>query len=306
MVRFAVRLLVFASFFFIYDKVFIIVAHRSAEAEVDKRLEYVVKGEMSKDIIIAGSSTGSRDIIAGKIAQETGLSAYNLCYPGSDVEFHEFVIKTLVQFNKPPRMILFVVDDNTEFLDSESIIYRKDRLYPLIKYPHIRKELESRQGDNSFFSSLLILDRLNKYNLDLRRKRFTVLDTIIACGSMPISWKPENIRFSYDSQERNYPLDNENPEKIVAFREIIKTCNSNNIKLVFVFPPIYKAHSKSFESRIRELGGNDAFYYVYNSENPVYKDEDYYYDEIHLLRKGAEVFTQELVSYIHHLIERDT
>ena len=76
----------FVMIFFIYDKLFIVVRTLSPVLEVDKRLELLINGGINKDIIILGSSRGARDIIAAQIENETGLSAFNLCYPGSNVE----------------------------------------------------------------------------------------------------------------------------------------------------------------------------------------------------------------------------
>jgi len=177
MKRFALKLLLFAGLFLAFDKIFILVANSSAEAEVDKRLEYLVKGEINKDIIVIGSSRGARGIIASQIERETGLSAYNLCYPGSNVEFHEFLIRTLIEFNDPPSLILLVVDDNTEFFYDSTITFRKDRLYPLVKYPWIREELIALGDKDRFFSKFLVLHQLNKANFDLRTKTFTPLYT---------------------------------------------------------------------------------------------------------------------------------
>ena len=303
--KFALKLLLFAAVFLIFDKLFIIVAHFSAETEADKRLEYLVNGEVNKDIIIVGSSTGSRDIIASQIEGETGLSTYNLCYPGSNVEWHEFILRSLVKFNEPPKIILLVVDDNVELLPEESIIYRKDRLYPLVKYPYIWKELAKREGRDKFLSNFLVLNRLNKYNFDLRQKRFTEIDTIQDCGSMPISWKPEDMDFNYVSGERIYPENEELPEKVKAYSKIIETCNTNNINLVVVFPPVYQTHSKSFENRIRELSGEAVYFYVYNTDNPIYKNEGNYFDVTHLMQDAAIEFTDELIFFLNGLIESE-
>jgi len=262
-----------------------------------------VNGEINKDIIIVGSSTGSRDIIASQIENATGLSTYNLCYPGSNVVFHEFIMRTLVKFNEPPEIALLVVDDNVELLYDESIIFRKDRLYPLVKYKYIWKELSEREGRDKLFSNFLVLNRLNKYNFDLRKKRFTPIDTIQDCGSMPISWKPEDMDFDYVSGERIYPEDDELPEKVEAFNRIIEACNSNDINLVVVFPPIYQNHSKSFENRIRQLSSEGVYFYLYNTENPIYRDVDNYFDETHLMQDAAIEFTDELISYLKDLIE---
>ena len=299
MKKFALKLLLFAAIFLIYDKLFIIVANRSAEAEVDKRLEYLVKGEINKDIIVAGSSTGSRDIIASQVEAETGRSIYNLCYPGSSVEFHEFVLNTLVQFNEAPELVLLMVDDDIELVFNENLIFRKDRLYPLVKYPHIWKEMAIQENTGQFFSRFIVLQRLTKYNFDLREKTFTPLDTIMECGSMPISWKSKDMKLDYNYEERLYSTDEELPEKVAAFKGIIETCQSNNIKLILVFPPIFEAHSKSFEDRIRLLSGDGIDFYIYNTDNEIYRNEDYFNDENHMMREGAVVFTDEIIRFLN-------
>jgi len=303
--KFALKLLLFAVIFLIFDKLFIIVAHFSAEAEADKRLEYLVNGEVNKDIVIIGSSTGSRDILASQIEDATGLSSYNLCYPGSNVVFHEFIMRTLVKYNEPPDIALLVVDDYVELLYDESIIFRQDRLYPLVKYKYIWKELSEWEDRDKIFSNVLVINRLNKYNFDIRPKRFTPIDTVQECGSMPISWKPEDMDIEYVSGERLYPEDEELPEKVEAYRQIVETCKTNNINLVVIFPPVFQDHSVSFENRIRELSGEGVYYYVYNTDNPAYKLEDNYFDETHLMQNAAIEYTDELIAYLKTLIENE-
>ena len=303
MKKFAIKLLLFAAIFLIYDKLFIMVARRSADTEVDKRLEYLVNGEINKDIIIAGSSTGSRDIIASQIEEETGRTVYNLCYPGSNVVFHHFVVNTLVQFNDAPECLFLMVDDDIELIPNANIIYRKDRLYPLIQYEHIWKELAKRENTGQLLSRFLWIQRLSKYNFDLREKAFTPLDTIMECGSMPISWKPENTKLEYNYDERPYSASDELPEKLTAFKEIIKICELNDIKLVLVFPPIFEAHSTAFEDRIRQLAGEGVEFYIYDRDNEIYRNEDYYNDQNHLMRKGAVVFTDEIINFINRGFE---
>ena len=298
MKKFALKLLLFAAVFLLYDKLFIIVERRSADAEIDKRLEYLVNGEINKDVIIAGSSMGSRDIIASQIEDSTGISIFNLCYPGSTVEFHEFVINMLLEYNQHPKEILLIVDEDIELVFNPALIYRKDRLYPLVEYRPIWKELAKREHTGQFFSNFIILQRLTKYNFDLREKRFTPLDTIMACGSMPISWKPEDRELDYLSGQRIYSTEEELPEKVAAFKRIIETCHSEGIRLVLVFPPIYYTHSKSFEERIRQLCPDDVDFFVFDTENPVYMDEDYFNDENHLMRDGAVIFTNEIIRYM--------
>jgi len=301
MKKFALSLIVFSVLFLGYEKVFILVANISANNEVDKRLEYLIKGEVSKDIIIIGSSTGSRDIIAGQIEDSTEYSVYNLCYPGSNDEFHEFILRTLIKFNKPPKLLLLVVDDSKELLYDETTNFRNDRLYPLVKYRHIRQELVARGDKDEFLSRFLVLHQLNKSNLDLRKKRFTPLDTILECGSMPISWQRKGREWKYGSIEEIYQVEDELPAKVAAFKKIISTCQEMNIEILVVFPPQYKVLNMSFVSRIKELGGSKTNYYIYNQNDPVYKDKSSYYDETHLIRKAAVRFTNEITLYLDTL-----
>lgn len=299
MKKFASKLILFAIIFLIFDKLFIIVANRSAETEVDKRLEYIVNGKMNKDIIVAGSSRGARDIIASQIEDSTGYSTYNLCYGGSNVDFHEFILRTLYKFNNPPKILLLAVDDPHELAYLDYPRFRGDRLYPLVKYSHIWKELAKREAKDRLFSSILILKRLNKSNFDLCQKRFTSLDTIISCGSMPITIQSHKEDWNYISSERIYPYDEEVPEKIKAFQNIIEDCKKHNIKLIVIFPPNYQTHSKSFEMRIRQLSDGGVFFYIYDMTNPIYRDKNFFYDKIHLRRNGAIIFTNEIIQYLN-------
>ena len=298
MLRLLKILLLFAGVFLVYDKFFLLIAKRSAEAEVDKRLEYLVKGEINADIVFIGSSRGARAIIADQVEKETGLSAYNLCYPGSNVEFHEFLIRTMIEFNNTPKMVFLVVDDDTEFEYDNAIIFRKDRLYPLVKYSYIWKELAERVNRDKFFSRFLIINRLSKYNFDLSGKKFTPLDTIMERGSMPISWQ-SNINDRYlKADEGSYTREDEVKEYVDAYQEIIKTCKLHNTPLVVVFPPLLREHSASFEKRIKELGDANTHYFVYDMDNPRYRNKDYFHDGGHLIREGAEIYSNEVVEYI--------
>lgn len=301
MVKFALKLLLFAGIFLIYDKLFIILTRLSPSLEVDKRLELVLKGEINKDVIIVGSSRGARGIIASQIEDKTGYSTYNLCYPGSNVVFHNFMLKSLLEFNERPKFVFMVVDDDTELKRSNIIIYRKDRLYPLVKYRYIWKELANYDGREVLFSSFLVLDRINKYNFDLKRKKFNPYDTIISCGSMPLSWQDKARDWNIDFGQRVYSREKETDEYINAYKEIIKICSQKNITLIITFPPILKTHSRTFEERIRELGDQKTNYYIYNTNNPVYMKEEYFHDVGHLRRPAAEVFTDELIQYLNKL-----
>jgi hypothetical protein len=298
MKKFIYTLLLFVTAFFIFDKIFIFFIYLAPNSEIDMRLEQLITGKINKECIVIGSSRGARNIIAKQIEKGTGLSTYNLSYPGSDIEFHEFLLRSLLKFNQKPKIVLLAVDDPSELLPSESIKFRLDLLYPIVKYTYINNELIAR-GEKNYLSKILCLSRINKSNFDLRKKHFSALDTIIDCGSMPISFQRENRIFKYDTINQYYLIKNELTNKVNAFTNFQQMCNNNGIKLYVVFSPNFRQHNFLFEKRIKELTNNNLGYFIYDFSNIIYKDKSYFYDEAHLQTKGARIFTDELVKFLN-------
>nr|WP_321409486.1 hypothetical protein [uncultured Carboxylicivirga sp.] len=291
------KIFVFLTLFWLLDKAFYLVANRSAESEIDKRLEMILNGNMNKDVIVAGSSRGGRDVIASIIQDSLTLSAYNICYPGSDVSFHSFLFEALFKFNKVPKYTILVVDDNQELIPERTVMFRKDRLYPLIKYPFVWKKLAEIDNKEKVFSQLLLLNRLNKSNFDLRTKKFTPHDSLLSCGSMPISWYNKDWNYPFINDD-SYAFDQESEELVNTFKTMIQQIKGSGTKLIIVFPPNYKPHSPAFEKRIKSLCGKEVDYYVYNQNDSLYLREDSFFDESHLMRHSAEVFTREIIAFM--------
>lgn len=302
MKKFLFTLLIFLIVFFVADKMLYIILYQSPKLEKDKRLEEVINGNLNKNIIIIGSSRGARNIIASQIEDSLHVSAYNLSYPGSDIEFHEFLLRSLIKFNENPKTVLLVVDDSSELLPSENINFRLDRLYPLAKYDYINDEMINRNEKN-FLSKFIFLSRINKRNFDLRKKRFHALDTMKQNGSMPISFQNENHDFIY-RQDVNYNKKDELSIKIEAFQKFQKLCLLNNIELFMIFPPNFSKHRSSFEDRIKELSHPSVFFHVYDTMNTAYSEKSLYYDNAHLNEKGAKILTNEIIKILKKKLKK--
>jgi hypothetical protein len=298
MKKFLANILLFGTVFFAFDKLFIFVRDYSPETEADRRLEMLINGEINREIIVLGASRGARDVIAHQVERETGRSAYNLSYPGSDIEFHEFLLRTLIAFDRAPKTILLVVDDPSELLPSVSITYRLDRLYPLVKYPYIREELARRGEKNALLMKLFVLHQLSMGNFDLRKKSFSSLDTIRECGSMPVSFRREGRVMEWGTADTLYTEADEVAAKVSAFRKFVETCRQHSIDLVIVFPPNFKAQNNAFERRLETLAGDEAGRMSFDPRNPAYTDPQYFYDESHLTTEGAEIFTRDVSVFL--------
>ena len=291
------KIIFFSIAFFIFDKLFYIFLLLSPNLEADKRLEKLVTGNINKEIIIIGSSRGARNLIAKQIEDSLHLTSFNLSYPGSDIDFQNFILKTLLKFNKTPKIILLSLDDPIEFKKNDFLNFRLDRLYPLARFNYINDEM-IRRGEKNFLSQFLVLSRINKVNFDLRKKKFNEFDTVRSNGSMPISFTKQNSDLTFNTIKQQYTSEEELNIKIDSFLEFQKLCAENNIELILIFPPNFQIINNQFEKRIKELTEKNVYTYIYDSTNNIYKDKLYYYDKNHLKENGAIVFTNEIIDFL--------
>lgn len=299
MKKFLINLIIFAALFFALDKLFILIRNRAPELEVDKRLEVLLQGKMDADVLIFGSSVGARGIIASTLSKELNCKAYNLSYPGSNIDFHEFILRQLLNNgNKKPSCILLTVDEPSALIANTSINFRLERLYPLVKYPQVRNELVERGEKNKFMNEIFILYQLNKSNLDLRKRNFTALDSILPCGSMPSYHVTNNFPSTYETKTVSYAIDKESPILLNKFISFVDLCAKNKIQLIIVYPPKYRLRNIAFEERIKSLTLNKAFHFMYDDSNSAYKTKLNFGDASHLTTNGALLFSIDVASFL--------
>jgi hypothetical protein len=299
MKKFIRVLIIFSLLFFIFDKLFIVVRNYVPKLEVDQRLEHLLQGKMDADLLIFGSSVGARGIIASELSKELQVKAYNLSYPGSNIDFHEFLLRQVLSHgNKKPKTILLTIDEPSELIKNNSINFRLERLYPLIKYPQVRNELAIREDKSKILSQLFVLYQFNKSNFDLRKKHFTINDSIMPCGSMPSYQITNNFPAKFEHLASVYDTSKENPVLIQKFNSFVDLCYKNHITLVLVFAPKYQYRNLDFENRFKFLAQHKAQYFSYDDQNPNYQNKLFYGDASHLRTNGALLFSKDLANFL--------
>ena len=299
MKKFFIRIVIFTGCFFIIDKGFLLVRDSAPKREVDKRLEMIVTGKIQSDVLIYGSSRGARSVIAKVFTDSLCISAYNLSFPGSDITFHEFLLRLTLETkgNKKPKTVILVVDDSDELKVAKSLKFRLDRMYPLLKYPAIRKELVKRKAKKPILNELFVIHQLNKSNFLFKQKKFTSNDSIMPCGSMPISHQKKTFNKIFNKDNYIYSPNGELAQKIRALKLFKNYCKKNNIELIVVIPPNFKFITKGFGDRLKTLTNGYATVWQYDQANPVYSNPDYFFDNAHLRSNGSYVYSNELVKF---------
>lgn len=294
MKQFLVKILIFGSLFFIVEKGFYLIVKKASEKEYDKRLELIIKGEMEKDILIIGSSRGANNISAKQLEAQTMLNTYNLSYRGSDVMFHEFILKTVLKYNKKPKKVLLFIDNGYQFIEEQSLNFRFDRLKPLKKYNYINNQLIQR-NQSSYFSKFLYALRLNKTDFSFKKLNVKEVNIMTTHGSKMLRVKP-NDSLQYLKKIKKF-TDKEDATKIESFKSIQNICKHNNIALYFVFSPGFKTFNTVAYNRFKTFVNPEEHVIVYDTTR--YKDKNLFRDHGHLFKNGAKLFTKEVSAFIN-------
>jgi hypothetical protein len=302
MKRFVFKITIFLVLLFVVDRLLFFPKNISQTNQYDKRLEALISGNIQTELLVIGSSRAARNIIAGQIEDSTMISSFNLGFPGSDIDFHVFVLKKAINFNKNLRHVILVIDNPEELIQSQSLRFRLDVLYPLVNIPEINDELIFR-NENHLLSKYMYSLRLRRTNLSFNKEP-GANDTILKCGSMPISYQRKGRKWDRLEEEIDYEIKNEVVQKKNRLEEFITLCKINDIDLFIVSPPNYSNLNSAFESRIKQLISphKEVTYYLYDTSNTTYSNILYYYDEAHLKTNGAIVFTNEIIKFINPII----
>lgn len=298
MAQFLKKVLLFLVAFLVFEKVSYFLLIQAPASQNDNRMQMVMEGEVNKDVIVVGSSRGMRAVMASQIEDSTDLSAFNLCYVGTDLSFQEFILRTLVKYNDTPKAVMLVVDDPVELWEHIQYNFRPDLLVPYTQYHHITEELIKHDMRHPI-ARFVFTARISKRNFELEKPAVNRFDTMLACGSKPLSFYegPQN----YPKYEYNYDVANELEWKRKALNSIEQFCEQRGIQFILVYPPNYKVFSQTFVDRLKSLTGPKTLHYLYDRSNPEYEKTERFHDADHLHESGARIFTNELIAFLESL-----
>ncbi|MBT3864559.1 hypothetical protein HOF67_00855 [Candidatus Peregrinibacteria bacterium] len=270
--------------------------------QYDTRIQKIMDQELDHDILVFGSSRASRNIRAEQISEITGTSMYNLGFHGSDVDYHEDILRLTLEAGNIPKEIILVVDDDFEVIEHPAINFRIDTLYPFLNYRPVTNIVCKRETKECIptyishsYTQNINLDEALAY-LDEGQLIPDDLNQIQPDGSMPIFIKSEKYpAMQYDGSTRQYDPTKESPLLLEEFAKIVALCEKYNIALTILFPPNYKKPTAGFKKRILELAGPNATSIDFSTD-PTFQKKSLYYDTNHLDDQGSLLFSKKLAN----------
>lgn len=262
----------------------------------------LVNGEINAQIVITGSSRALVHYDPKIIGHATGLTAYNLGRNGSQTDLQLAVLKTYLQHNRKPRLIVHNIDlysgvtsheiyDPTQYVPylGEEAIYRGvKRAYPdAWKWKYL--PLYGYVVPDTRFTWVAGLARL--VGIEPRQDHFD--------GFVPrdLSWTGafDEFRASHPHGFRT-PVE---PQGLRDLEDLILLCLEQRIPLVFVYSPEY-FEIQPFESNreiifdiFRRLCGRYEIPFWDYSDSVISRHRGNFYNSQHLNAGGASLFSAD-------------
>ena len=287
------KLLLMLLILFVVDKpIGFFISKFILERQADDRIEKIFSNEINHQNLILGSSRAASDLSPIHMHSILKESIFNLGYSGSNLNFHKSILKIVLSKHIPERVIL-ILDGPSTFIPNEITVYRKDRLYPYLKYEEVLNEL-SKHSNKHYWSSILswtYRENQNFYQvLEYFRNGVEPRDytnSIDSFGFIPL---PEN-EFHQDKTELSiniYDKKEENGNLRSSFNEIVKLCKLNEIELLVINPPLLYTPTNGFNQRMKSILTKEIKYLDYHN---LLKDKRLYFDNGHLNILGSKLFS---------------
>lgn len=263
----------------------------------------MVEGRINAQIVITGSSRAASHFDPRVIQRITGSTAFNLGRNGSQTDMQLAVLKTYLEHNRPPEIVVHNLDAFTFQTTRE--VYSPAQYIPYL-------------NENELYQPL------RKINRNMWKSRYIPLYGYVA-EDMSFAWlqglraflpwpQRENLYDGYDPRESKWtdefarfkasqrePVRWEiEPAGIRLTEELVRVCRDRNIRLIFVYSPEY-SEMQALTGNRREIfglfhkiaAGKQVPFWDYSNWRYA-SNTEYFTNSQHLNATGAEVFSEDV------------
>jgi hypothetical protein len=268
----------------------------------------MMQGQVNADIVITGSSRALRHYDPRLIQATTGLTAFNLGRNGSQTDVQLTVLKTYLEHNRKPRLVI-------HNLDAFSFVTTRQVFDPA-QYV-------------SYLSDPVLYENMRKINPNIWKSRYLPLYGYVV-DDMNFTWvrglegffgiyPRENYFSGFNPEARDWTDDFQkfkatNPHGVnfaiesagvKDVEQLIQLCQQNGIQLIFVYSPEYSGMQPltndraEIFARFHELADRYHVPLWDYSDWEHSGDQAYFYNSQHLNASGAEAFSFDLAARLH-------
>lgn len=265
--------------------------------EYDKLNTIFLKSSDFENIFI-GSSRAESHFNPAIIKKETGITAYNMGMEGEFMPMIKGILQCYLEKNKAPERIFLNIDVHS--YTGEIVVNRFPRFFAYLSKKRLFKALQ--ETDNRFWAFKYIpfysMPYFNTNYLNAALRGYTGIesefDKTFINGYAPI---PDNMNIHLDTA--NYTPFQSVPQPAIFSNldSIINICSANNIKLYFVFTPMYYkgfnavTNGQQLTETFKSIALSHRITCLDYTADSICTNKNYFADPYHLNKTGSEVFT---------------
>lgn len=277
-----------------------------------EQLKEIIRGHEKFDIVFLGSSRVKRHVNPCIIDSLTGRSSYNIGLLGANLYEMDLALKCFLKNHPAPAMLVIELP-NPAFEVSKAPIYNPNLYFQDLDNNYVFDAL--RPDQHVYLYKWLPFTRLAESSELLRLHAVFGLagkkaetDLIHCKGFM--SYSDDSVQLPL---KRVYPTQNAKIESkgIELLRGILRTCIASSIRPIVVYTPVYKRNDEpmnpKFFSTIERLCKEAKVeFWNYRMADPFAHDHTLFHDEVHLNKKGSELFSQLIGLHIQQTLQFPT
>jgi len=281
---------------------------KKTEQEDIKTWNDIFASRINSDVIIVGSSRAKRHYDTKILDDSLNVNSYNLGINGYPFSMSDVQFRIYEKYNKIPKLI--IINTDRSFLGRRNEAFNRYQFLPYLNEPLLRKELINIDG---FSKSDFYINGLKYYGE--YPAIFLGLSEFFKMYHIPPEtekgYKGENLKWNGDGFKKALLGDsivaNINLEIVQLFDKFLNHCINNNIKVVMVYSPEYYKVTEFTKNFGELMNIYHSFSEKYNiplldySTDTLCYDATYFYNAMHLNKKGADIFSTKLAHDIDSL-----
>lgn len=272
----------------------------------------IFAGKVASDIVIIGSSRAAHQFNPKILEDSTDFTCFNLGVDGGGFITIKSRWESYKANNKSPKILIFNFD--MMYFRRREVITNKMKYLPYLSEHAVSSNLERIDNMIWFEKNIPLL----KY-CGLSDQIFLGLKSYIGLFSEvknklyngywadPRSWDQDFVKFKAKNKKIIFSEENidDSFDHIIELNEEFK---KKKIKLILVHAPMYYELQKlmpqmdSLMLVMKQLASNNSFLFWDYSKDSLSFSRTYFHNSMHLNRKGANLFTQQLASDLEKYI----
>ncbi|MDR1744015.1 MAG: hypothetical protein LBR48_09400 [Dysgonamonadaceae bacterium] len=253
----------------------------------------IFSGKLEKDVVIMGSSRASVQYNPQILDSALNCRSYNLGIAGNPINWEILKYDTYRRYNSKPKAIIQNIDCFDMYYTEAS--YEKRQFLPYFSEKEFIANVSEYQQDFGILDKYVPFYRYIGSVYRLYYDRFTEKETLTnGYHWLDRKWDGREL-------EKQKKIDYGQDDKSLSlFDQYLSKARSEGIRVIFVYAPIYIELTK----KIKNLEG---MYEMYDSIatkhhipildynfSPISQDTAYFFNAMHLNKKGSELFSKQL------------